>query len=350
MPFVLSHARWYVSHGGGVVNQRITVNKTSEVLKISEVSTLALRRVSLLIIALSWQSLSWAEKSPPMDHSKMNHMTMNHAEQGEAMNHSKMNHATMNHAEQSGAMDHNEMSMQGGDAPENARDPNAYSDGYTLNAMPFYKDESHNLYSLLVDRLESVTTTGNAAMTYDLQAWAGQTYNRALIRAEGEMQNGLSENARTELLWAHAITPYWDSHLGVRYDSGSGRGRCWLAFGVQGLAPYWLYTEATFYVNEQGRTAFRVELEYDVLITQRLILQPRVEANFYSKNDPAHNLGNGLSNVEAGLRLRYEFCREFAPYVGVEWASTVGNTANYAKANSNTVDETRFVAGIHFWF
>jgi copper resistance protein B len=276
------------------------------------------------------------KKSPPMDHSKMNH-----AEKGGAMDHSKMNHATMSHAE---------MSMQGSDTPENARDPHAYSDGETLHSLPFYHNDSHNLYSLLVDRLESVTTTGNAAMTYDLQAWVGQTYNRALIRAEGEMQNGKSENARTELLWAHAITPYWDSHLGVRYDSGSGHNRGWLALGVQGLAPYWLYTEATFYVNEQGRVAFRTELEYDVLITQRLILQPRIEANFYSKNDATHGLGNGLSNIEAGMRLRYEFRREFAPYIGVEWASVVGNTANYAKANGNTVDETRFVAGVHFWF
>ena len=87
-----------------------------------------------------------------------------------------------------------------------------------------------------------------------------------------------------------------------------------------------------------------------MLITQRLILQPRIEANFYSKNDVAHGLGNGLSNMEAGMRLRYEFRREFAPYIGVEWASTVGNTANYARANGNTVEETRFVAGIHFWF
>lgn len=312
-------------------------------------------RVVLLMMAMSWQSLSWAEESTTMDHSQMDHSKMNHA----AMNHGDMpmqeksptmDHSKMNHAEQGGTMNHGEMSMQGGDAPENARDPNDYADGYTLDAMPFYSDESHNLYSLLVDRLESVTTAGNAAMTYDLQAWVGQTYNRALIRAEGEMQNGLSENARTELLWAHAITPYWDSHLGVRYDSGSGRGRGWLAFGVQGLAPYWLYVEATAYVNEQGRMAFRTELEYDVLITQRLILQPRVEANFYSKNDAVHGLGNGLSNIEAGVRLRYEFRREFAPYIGVEWASTVGNTANYAKANGNTVDETRFVAGIHFWF
>lgn len=316
--------------------------------------------MGLLMMAMSWQYLAWAEESPPMDHSQMDHSKMNHA----TMNHSDMSsdtakeklppieidHSKMHHAEQGGAMNHGDMAMQGGDAPDNARDPNAYSDGYTLDTMPFYSDESHNVYSLLVDRLESVTTTGDAAMTYDLQAWVGQTYNRALIRAEGEMQNGLSENARTELLWAHAITPYWDSHLGVRYDSGSGRGRGWLAFGVQGLAPYWLYVEATAYVNEQGRMAFRTELEYDVLITQHLILQPRVEANFYSKNDAVHGLGNGLSNIEAGVRLRYEIRREFAPYVGVEWASLVGNSANYAQTNNNTVDETRFVAGIHFWF
>jgi copper resistance protein B len=295
-----------------------------------------------------------------MDHSKMNHAAMNHGDKPKKdsppIDHSKMNHGdmskTINHVSHTdhSKMNHTEMRMQGGDAPENARDTNDYSDGYALHSMPFYHHDSHNLASLLVDRLESVTTTGNAAMTYDLQAWLGKTYNHLLLRAEGEMQNGNSENARTELLWAHAISPYWDSHLGVRYDNGSGRNRGWLAFGVQGLAPYWLYTEATFYVNEQGRTAFRVELEYDVLITQRLILQPRMEANLYGKNDAAHILGNGLSNIEVGMRLRYEIRREFAPYIGVEWGSTVGNTANYARANGRAVEETRFVAGVHFWF
>lgn len=286
-----------------------------------------MKQFHLLAIAMLWQA--WA-----------------HAEEATMM----MDHSHMHHPQAGGMAAHDNMSQQGAGTAEVLRDPHAYADGYTLTSMPFYEHTPHAVYSLLIDRLESVITTSDVSMTYDLQAWGGQTYNRALIRAEGEMQDGRSENARTELLWAHAISPYWDSHLGIRYDSGSGRNRGWLALGVQGLAPYWLYTEATFYVNEQGRTAFRVELEYDVLITQALILQPRIEANLYGKNDAAHALGNGLANIEMGLRLRYELRREFAPYIGVEWASTVGNTAHYAQANGETVAETRFVAGVHCWF
>ncbi len=187
-------------------------------------------------------------------------------------------------------------------------------------------------------------------MTYDAQAWFGQTYDKVLLRMEGDVKNGKSQNARNELLWSHAITPFWDSHLGLRYDSGFGLNRGWLAFGVQGFAPYWLYVEATTYVNEQGRTAFRLELEYDLLITQRLILQPRIEANVYGKNDSAHYLGNGLSSLESGLRLRYEFSPEFAPYIGVDWDGTFGNTATYLKQNNKGTEDTKFLAGVHFWF
>ncbi|MDD5580420.1 MAG: copper resistance protein B [Methylobacter sp.] len=91
--------------------------------------------------------------------------------------------------------------------------------------------------SLLADRLESQTGRNDTSVTYDWQAWYGQTYNRLLIRAEGEIESGTFKNARNELLWAHAATAYWDTHLGVRYDSGKGTDRGWLALGIQGLAP-----------------------------------------------------------------------------------------------------------------
>lgn len=265
---------------------------------------------------------------PGMDHSRMNHdampgmdpsdMTgaaknsrhdMNHggATSGEAGDMSNMNHGGND-------SNHGSMSMQDGSAPADARDPHAYSDGYDFGPIsrPKMGDED-NFGSLLVDRLESATTRSNTAMTYDWQAWYGQTYDRALIRAEGEIESGKFKDARNELLWAHAITAYLDTQLGVRYDSDKGTDRGWLAFGVQGLLPYWLYVEATAYVNEQGRTAFRLETEYDLLLTQKLILQPRIEMNIYSRRDDTRDVSSGLSNIEAGLRLRYEIRREFAP-------------------------------------
>lgn len=240
------------------------------------------------------------------------------------------------------------MAKPDGSAPANARDPNAYSDGYERNPLSKLHMRKENFGSVIVDRLESVTARGETSLTYDWQAWYGSSYDKALVRAEGEIEGGRFFNARNELLWAHAVTPFWDTQLGIRYDSGQGAERGWLAFGIQGLMPYWIYTEATAYVNEQGRAAFRLEFEYDWLITQKLILQPRIEMNFYSRNDPTRGIKNGLSNVEAGVRLRYEIIREFAPYAGVEWASvTSAGTQNFRQ---NSIDELRFVAGIHFWF
>lgn len=246
---------------------------------------------------------------------------------------------------------HDLTSMQGGSAPADARDPSAYAEGYGFGPLspPVMADQEY-FNSLIVDRLESLSTGSQTSMTYDLQYWLGQTFNRALIRAEGDIDDGTFENARTELLWAHAADPNWDTHLGIRYDKGFGPDRGWLAVGVQGFAPYWIYVEATAYVGEQGRTAFRLETEYDVLLTQKLVLQPRIEANFYGKTDEARALGRGLSDLAIGLRLHYEIWRELAPYIGVEWAGKFGETADYLRNSGNRVNETRAVAGVQFWF
>jgi len=253
-------------------------------------------------------------------------------------------------------MDHG--AMQGGSAPTDARDPHAYSGGYTLESGPYdlpgprqlrLADE-HNFGSLLVDRLETVRTTDNTSAAYDLQAWYGRDYNRAVLKAEGDYDNGDFEETSTELLWGHSVAAYWDSQLGLRYDSGEGPDRPWLAFGIQGLAPYWFEVDATAYIGEEGRTSLNVEAEYELLLTQKLILQPRVEADFYGKDDSERGIGSGLSEAKVGLRLRYEIRRELAPYVGIEWTGVFGDTADYARAAGLDTKETQAVAGIRFWF
>lgn len=250
-----------------------------------------------------------------------------------------------------GGMSTGAASMQGGSAPADARDPNAYSDGYGFGPIerPHMADE-HSFGSLLVERLEQVHTSDNTSTEYDLQAWYGHDYDRAVLKAEGEYDGGKLQDARTELLWGHAVAAYWDTRLGVRHDSGSDPSRTWLAFGIQGLAPYWFETEVTGYVGDKGRTALRVAASYELLLTQKLILQPRVEANAYGKADPDRALGSGLSDLTAGLRLRYEFRREFAPYLGIERVDKLGRTADFAKAAGNDTKETRYVAGLRFWF
>ena len=231
------------------------------------------------------------------------------------------------------------------------REPNTYSDGIDFSHLPKPIMGEHELLgSIIVDRLEMASARSDFSTVYDWQGWYGLDDDRFIARAEGEIDRGDFKNARNEILWGHALTAFWDTQLGIRYDSGLGADRIWGAFGMQGYAPYWIYVEATGYVGEGGRTAFRLELEYDLLITQKLILQPRIETNFYGKNDSSRLVSSGLSNIEAGLRLRYEFIREFAPYVGIEWASTFGSAADLIRAQGSKPEETRFIAGVHFWF
>ena len=256
------------------------------------------------------------------------------------------------------AMDHGEMKMQGGSAPPDARDPHAYSGGYTLESGPYALpgprvlrlSDEHNFGALLIDRLERSYTRDGNSTSYDAQAWFGRDYDRLVVKAEGEVAQGKLLEARTELLWGHAIATFWDTQLGMRYDSGVGPDRSWLAFGVQGLAPYWFEVDAAAYVGDNGRTALRLGAEYELLLTQKLVLQPRLEINAYGKNDEDLGVGSGLSDGAAGLRLRYEFTRQFAPYVGVERAGKFGKTADLARIAGEKTDETRWVAGVRFWF
>jgi copper resistance protein B len=264
----------------------------------------------------------------------------------------------MSNMNQGGGMNMGSMDMQGGSAPPDARDPHAYSGGYTLDsgayALPGTRQlrlaDEQNFGSLLVDRLERQYASEGDATAYDAQAWFGRDFDRLVVKAEGEVAQGKLQDARTELLWGHAIATYWDTQLGARYDSGVGPDRGWLAFGVQGLAPYWFEVDAAAYVGTEGRTALRLSAEYELLFTQKLILQPRIEVNLYGKSDEARGIGSGLSDAAAGLRLRYEFTRQFAPYIGVERVSKFGETADLARSEGEDAGVTQWVAGVRFWF
>ncbi len=248
--------------------------------------------------------------------------------------------------------------MQGGSPPAEARDPHAYSGGYVRGRGPYALPGGHKLSHadeqtfgwLLVDQFEAVRTDGDSSAAYELQGWYGRTYDRAVLKAEGKYDVGEFHEARTELLWGHAVAAFWDAQFGVRHDGGEGPNRRWLAVGIQGLAPYWFELDLAGYLGESGRTALRLDAEYELLFTQRLVLQPKLEMNFYGKADPARGLGSGLSEASVALRLRYEIRREFAPYLGIEWVRQFGGTADLARASGKDTRETRLVAGLRFWF
>jgi copper resistance protein B len=209
-------------------------------------------------------------------------------------------------------------------------------------------DDDARFGMLKFDQFEHAFTPGNG-VSWDADAWYGGDFDKLWLRSEGEHADGRLD-ARTELFWDHAFASFWDWQLGARHDSGLGHTRDWAAFGVQGIAPYWFEVEATGYASDQGRTAFRLRTEYELLITQKLVLQPELETNFYGKDDRAREVGSGLSDAQFGLRLRYEIRREFAPYVGVVWTRHFGDAARFARDDGHDALDAQIVAGVRFWF
>lgn len=210
-------------------------------------------------------------------------------------------------------------------------------------------DSAINSY-FLADKLEWQDADDGSALAWDLSGWVGGDIDRLWLRSEGERSNGQTEDAELQALWGHAISPWWEVVSGVRQDFKPGAPQTWAALGVQGMALYNFEVEATAFLGEGGQSALRLEGDYDILLSNRLILQPTAEINVYGKNDGQRGIGSGLSNTEAGLRLRYEIRREFAPYIGVTWNRTYGNTADYARAEDEDRSEARLVLGVRVWF
>lgn len=239
--------------------------------------------------------------------------------------------------------------MQGGSAPPDARDADAYADGLVSGPMPGMDMADHEPFGmLLLDKFEYADS--DQSLRIDGEAFYGGDYNKLWLKADGGRAKSRLAATRLELLWDRIFATYWSTQLGVRRDVGEGPPRNWAAFGVQGLAPYWFDVDATVYVGESGRSAMRVEASYDLLFTQRLILQPNLELNLYGKNDPAREIGTGLSDIDFGLRLRYEIRRQLAPYIGVNWKRKFGTTADFARAAGKDTHDTQLVTGVRIWF
>jgi copper resistance protein B len=294
-----------------------------------------------------------------MDMSKMDHGSMDMGKG--SMDMSKMDHGSMDMGKGSmdmSKMDHGSMDMggmqmgkmQGGSAPADARSPD-YSQGRDFGPIaPPAMMGNGIMMSVMFNQLEVAHSQGKTEGGYDIDAWVGSDWNRLALKAEGNTSNSKLEEARTELLWRKPVDIFWNTELGVRQDSGKVKGRTWLALGLNGISPYWLDLGGTVYVSDENRAALRLEATYDWRITQRLILQPTIETNIYSKDDPERDVGKGFSDLQAGLRLRYDITRQFAPYVGVETVHQYGKTAELLRANNEPTSKTVAVAGVRLWF
>lgn len=202
----------------------------------------------------------------------------------------------------------------------------------------------------ILDQFEWRDTSGDNTLSWDGQGWLGKDLRKLWFKTQGERVGGRTEDAELQFLYSKAIARYWDFQIGVRHDFEPSPSRTWAAIGVQGLAPYFFETDIAFFIGESGRTALRIESVYELLITQRLILSPEIEINFFGKNDANVGVGSGLSDAEIGLRLRYEIRREFAPYIGVNWSKTFGNTADFARLNGEDISDVQLVIGLRAWF
>lgn len=210
----------------------------------------------------------------------------------------------------------------------------------------------HTTYFVKGDRLEFQTREGEPLFLWDAQGWVGGDLNKFWVKTEGEYLFGASafEDAGVEALFSRAITPFFDVQAGVRHDFDPEPSRTFAVIGLNGLAPYLFEIDAALFVSGRGDVAARIEAEYELLITQRLILQPRTELDFALQDTPALGIGSGLSKAEMGLRLRFEIKREIAPYIGVSWTRAVGGTADFVRAAGEDVGSISFVAGISAWY
>jgi len=312
----------------------------------------ALQRSALTLIALA--PFAAMAQSHSHDHPA--------APPAAAMDHSTMDHSTMDHS----SMVHSDTAHEQGDdstaaahrqaAPAQPRVPiPAVTDADRAAAFPPIRHDAMqhapSVHSLLrVDRLEHGEGRYGSSQAWEASGWIGGDINRLWLRSEGERSGGRTGTADVELLYGRSISPWWDVVAGMKQDVGTGPSRSWAALGIQGLAPYKFETAATLYLGSGGQVMAKAEVEYEVLLTNRLILQPLLEATLAARDEPERRIGRGVNKAEAGLRLRYEFSRRFAPYIGITHERRFGDHADHAEATGDHARDTRWVAGIRMWF
>lgn len=216
----------------------------------------------------------------------------------------------------------------------------------------FLREEHGGLpaYRFLVDRAETRVRDGRDDYLLDVQAWYGGDIDKLWLK--GELEGGWGkkpEHAEIQALWSHAINPWFDLQAGVRFDPQPGPNRSHLVLGVEGLAPYWWEVEGTLFLSNKGEITARAEAEYDLRITQKLILQPRAEVDLSLQDVPELAIGSGLTSASLGTRLRYQVSPLVAPYVGVEYERAFGDTRRFLRADGENLGGFKLLAGVRFW-
>lgn len=210
---------------------------------------------------------------------------------------------------------------------------------------------AHLYGQVLVEQFEHRWQDGSDVIAWDAQAWYGGDYHKIRLKTEGALKPGDSvDDAEVQLLYSRLLGYFWDVQGGLRYDVRPEPSRGYGVIGLQGLAPGFFEIDLQGFVSQEGDFSARLKAEYDLLITQRLILQPKAEINLAAQDAAELGIGQGLNDFELGLRLRYEFAREFAPYVGIQWNRKLGETARFARNAGEETEVFSLLAGVRFWF
>ncbi|KOR41817.1 copper resistance protein CopB [Xanthomonas oryzae] len=305
----------------------------------------------------------------PSQAAHMDHAHMSHADLGTgATDHQTMDHASMDHSKMGRTQPTNaahtpaspinttitgNLANTGDTALPRDPIPTPTAEDIAAAFAPLHAHAMHSAgihHYVLLDRLEASNTDRGSGQAWESRAWIGGDIDRLWLRSEGGRHDGRTESASLEAFYSHAIAPWWDLLAGARQDIAAGDRRSWAAVGLQGLAPYKFETEATLYVGDGSRAALRLEGEYEVLLTNRLILQPRVEADIALTNDNRRGIGSGLQEIELGLRLRYEITRRFAPYIGWVHSRHFGDSAQRAAMDDAPARDSHLVVGVRLWF
>ena len=298
---------------------------------------------------------------PGMDHGTMegmDHNSMPGMDHGtmEGMDHGSMpgmDHGTMegmDHGSMSG-MDHGAMPQAPAGTVDDTRDPHAFSDGYDFGPLPRpHLADEHPMGAVFVDQLQAVRSGDRQYSEVALHATYGLDFDQLRVNAEAQVDDGDTGEASGELLWSHAVASFWNVLAGVRHDRADGVDSSWLALGLDGMAPYWFDVSAMAYWGEAGQAAIKLDADYELLLTQRLVLTPRLAADAFARDDATRATGAGLSLLSGGLQLGYEITRQLLPYLALDRSRYFGGSAGYARTAGQPVQATQYSVGVSFWF
>ncbi|NIJ40708.1 copper resistance protein B [Parvibaculum indicum] len=226
--------------------------------------------------------------------------------------------------------------------------------GFLMAALPAQAEMSDDdvFAALFVNRLEYRVQPGGDMAVAEGQLRIGNDEHKLVGKADIDylISSGRYEKAEFQLRYQRMVSDFFDLHIGVRQDLKPSPNRTYAVIGASGLAPQWFEIDASAFVSEKGDLSLRLDADYDILITQRLVLQPALTLDAALSDDRDTDIAAGLTSLETGLRLRYEIEREFAPYIGVNWERKLGATSSLVRTSGEDPDILSFVAGVRLMF